>query len=512
MLVVGPGGYATIGEAVAVAQDGDTVLVRPGTYPESVTITRAVRLVGEGDREAIIIESEAAPSLVLEASAARVSNLTVRGGALYGEDVGVAARIIGGSPDLDGLVVDCLIVVGASASPTIHGCRSCGISFRDGATGTASDNEIKAGLHVEGEGTAPLIRANRISDDPLFLGSILIAGGATGTIEDNDIDIIDEESGQALGAGIVVEGEGTAPLIRANRIHDSRSHGPTRDGRVDVLHIRDGATGTIEGNDISAISGGLVLGALILVEGRGTAPLIRGNRVHAGRSDGIVIRDGATSTIDDNEVFGSRGNGVEVSGCATSTLIRANRVHDGDGAGIAACDGAMGRIEDNDVFGNVDSGVKISGIGTAPLVRANRIHGGKWEGITVADGATSTIENNDISGNAVSGIGIYEPGTSPVIRANRVFDGTVGIGVYNGAAGAIEGNDIAGNACEGIEVAGKGTAPFIRANRIRGSSDGITVRAGGGGQVIDNTILDSLGAPIRIETGSSPIVAGNIFE
>jgi hypothetical protein len=39
--IVGPGGYSTIGDAVASAQDGDTVLVRPGTYPESVTITRA---------------------------------------------------------------------------------------------------------------------------------------------------------------------------------------------------------------------------------------------------------------------------------------------------------------------------------------------------------------------------------------------------------------------------------------------------------------------------------------
>lgn len=509
-LVVGPGGYATIGEAVAVAQDGATVLVRPGTYLESVTVTRAITLVGDGDRETIIIEPESAPALVLESSAARVANLTV-GGVPLGDDLGVAVRVTGGSPDLDGLVVDYQIEIRGNASPTIHGCRSCGISFRDGATGTAFDNEITSGLVVEGKGTAPLIRANRISDDPFFLGSILIAGGATGTMEDNDIDIVDEESWQALGAGIVVEGEGTAPLIRANRIHDSRSHGPIRDGRLDVLHVRDGATGTIDANDISSVGGGLLLGALVLVEGAGTAPLIRGNSFHAGRSDGIAVRDGATSTIEGNDVFGSRGNGVEVSGDATAPLIRANRVHDGDGAGIAASDGAVGRIENNDVFGNAESGVEISGIGTAPLVRANRIHGGKMHGITVADGATSIIENNDIEGNAVCGIGIFGPATSPLIRANRVFDGAVGIGVYNGAAGTIEDNDITGNA-EGIEVAGQGSAPIIRANRIGNSSVGIIVRAGGGGQVIDNRILDILRAPIRIETGSSPIVSGNTFE
>jgi len=79
-LVVGPGGYATIGAAVAEAQDGDTVLVRPGTYRESVTITRAITIRGDGDRVAIVVEVEGSECLILRETAAHVSNLTFRGG------------------------------------------------------------------------------------------------------------------------------------------------------------------------------------------------------------------------------------------------------------------------------------------------------------------------------------------------------------------------------------------------------------------------------------------------
>lgn len=55
-LVVGPGDYATIGEAVAVARDGDTVLVRPGQYEESVTLEgKSITIQGDGDRDEIVV-------------------------------------------------------------------------------------------------------------------------------------------------------------------------------------------------------------------------------------------------------------------------------------------------------------------------------------------------------------------------------------------------------------------------------------------------------------------------
>ena len=48
--VGGGGDFATIGEAVAAARDGDTILVAPGTYDESVTVTKDITIRGDGDR------------------------------------------------------------------------------------------------------------------------------------------------------------------------------------------------------------------------------------------------------------------------------------------------------------------------------------------------------------------------------------------------------------------------------------------------------------------------------
>ena len=51
----GSGDFTTISEAVAVAQDGDTVQVQPGTYAEQVTITRDITLQGDGDDRALVV-------------------------------------------------------------------------------------------------------------------------------------------------------------------------------------------------------------------------------------------------------------------------------------------------------------------------------------------------------------------------------------------------------------------------------------------------------------------------
>ena len=51
------GHFATITEAVAAANDGDTILVKPGTYVEAVTIDKDITLIGDGPRDQIVIEN-----------------------------------------------------------------------------------------------------------------------------------------------------------------------------------------------------------------------------------------------------------------------------------------------------------------------------------------------------------------------------------------------------------------------------------------------------------------------
>ncbi len=51
----GSGDATTITEAVAMAADGDEILIKPGTYAEAIRVDKDIIVRGDGDREAVII-------------------------------------------------------------------------------------------------------------------------------------------------------------------------------------------------------------------------------------------------------------------------------------------------------------------------------------------------------------------------------------------------------------------------------------------------------------------------
>ena len=116
---------ATITEAVTAATDGDTILVRPGTYDEAVLVTTDVTIRGDGDRADVVIErtgelpvsewgDPALPyALRLEQSDASVENLTLRGEASR-------ISIVGGSPTLAQLTLQDVGNFGRDAPPSAN--------------------------------------------------------------------------------------------------------------------------------------------------------------------------------------------------------------------------------------------------------------------------------------------------------------------------------------------------------------------------------------------------------
>jgi F-box protein 11 len=65
---------------------------------------------------------------------------------------------------------------------------------------------------------------------------------------------------------------------------------------------------------------------------------------------------------------------------AADPRIRRNRIHDGAIGGILLKDDARGTYEDNDIFANTQSGIQVSGR-SDPIIRCNRIHNGRQSGI-----------------------------------------------------------------------------------------------------------------------------------
>ena len=69
--------------------------------------------------------------------------------------------------------------------------------------------------------------------------------------------------------------------------------------------------------------------------------------------------------------------GIEVK-TGADPIVRRNRIHDGKSAGIVVYEQGRGTYEDNEVSGNALPGIEV-GTGADPVVRRNRIHDGKYD-------------------------------------------------------------------------------------------------------------------------------------
>ncbi|HEX6144162.1 MAG TPA: right-handed parallel beta-helix repeat-containing protein [Geminicoccaceae bacterium] len=322
----GEGDAVTIGEALDRAGEGARILIRPGTYHESLVLDGAFHLAAAGEGEMPLIAPEAGPCLLTTASGGSVRGLAFQGGetaglaclAISGGDLRVeASRISAASgPALE---------VRAGAMPTIQDSEIAGggLVVREGAQPVVASTTIAA---VSGpaitvrSGAAPEIVESRIERS----GPVVFAEGAGGRFERNRIE-------GALTNGIEI-GSGAAPVVADNEIAAAGEAG---------IFVYDEGAGSIESNRVS----GSRLSGIVLAEG--AASRLSGNRIDASGEHGILVLEGADVALQENLVEGSRGFGIAIAPGAEADLganqLRANAsggVHDARTAGEEADGGA----------------------------------------------------------------------------------------------------------------------------------------------------------------------------
>ncbi len=173
----GGGDFTTITDAVASAEPGDTILVRPGTYTEAITIDKDLTLKGDGLREDVVLMApERAPiqpvlgkwdekhetfAIDLQESDATVSDLTLRG-----EPSVIIVH--GGAPTLERLLLD---GVGIPTTEPDERSEGSSILVGGGSTAVIRDNELVGGGPVATfDDSTPLIEGNRLTDGPHIFG------------------------------------------------------------------------------------------------------------------------------------------------------------------------------------------------------------------------------------------------------------------------------------------------------------------------------------------------------
>lgn len=381
--------YRSISEAVAAASAGDRVLVRPGLWLECVILDKAITLDGDGDADAVVLVGTNSPAAIVSADGVRITGLTLTGAG--------AAKTNG------------ILVIGADARVervTVRDGQSAGIRVHGGSSPTIETSQVfgngLAGIVVGEPGepaSNPVIRGNTVRDG--HDEGIVVFDGSGPLIESNEF------FGNAENA-IFVTGVGANPVIRGNTVRDGKSG----------IQVVDGAAPTIESNDVY---GNAWVG--ISVAGVGTHPIIRGNTVRDGRRGGILVMDGAVPTIESNSVYGNAvshyQSGIEVMGPGTDPLICGNSVRDGQGDGILVYEGASPTIEANEICGKGRAGIFVNSIGSDPLIRGNRVRDGQGIGLFVCGGASPTIEANEVYGNAMGDIDVTGAGEGVVLRSNK---------------------------------------------------------------------------------------------
>jgi parallel beta-helix repeat protein len=360
----GSGDHTTIAEAVAAATDGDTILVQPGTYDESVVIDKDIALRGDGDRDTIVLEnSEEMPrfatltqsdlpfALRLDDSDATIENLTLRGESSRVE-------VNGGAPTFSNVHFDDIGRVfgldqGSNSVPA-------GVHVQDGANGALTDSLFSRATLVVGSGSSPHVSGNTFSPGAIF-----------------------------------TDGEGTDPLVEDNAV--------TAEGTFHAITAFGAASPEIRDNTVTGEASGIYIqyGGFPSSSTAGW-PTITGNTIEGTRA-GIELTDGAGGDIEANQLTDNE-IGISVSGSngeGPVADIIGNTVR-GGGTGIRISGAISPQVTGNDIAGAATAGIVTTYL-SSPTLTDNVICDNAVNVMTLTDSEPQIDESNEICEDAASG-------------------------------------------------------------------------------------------------------------
>ncbi len=308
----GKGDVRTIGEALARAKPGATITVRPGTYVESLAMTRPHHLVGDGDpADIVVVASQRQACLVVSADQGSVARLTLQGTSSRDD----------GLPCLD-------IAAGTLAAEAL-----------------VIGNEGGPAVRIHGTAT-PVVRGSRITAKAA--SGIVIEGEAGGLVAENEVT--------GTGRSGMTVRDRARPRLAGNRLGTS--------GQAGILVSGDAAP-ELDGN---VIAGSLLSG----IEVRGRAdPTVIGNRVEASGAAGIFVYEDGRGRFESNIVTGSRLSGFVV-GAGGDPLVSGNRVEDNGEHGVLVVDDGKGRFTQNVIRANKGHGFALD-LDAGPHLEENTV-------------------------------------------------------------------------------------------------------------------------------------------
>ncbi|ABA20060.1 serine/threonine protein kinase [Trichormus variabilis ATCC 29413] len=308
----GGGDYKTISAAIENAQPGMRILVRPGLYQESLVLDKALKIIGDGVKAEIIIESKDAGCLVVKTDQAEVRGLTFRSRVgtenkqYFAVDIS-QGQVILADCDITSDSLSGIGVHGATANPVIQKCqihdgKQSGIYLYENSRGTIEDCDFFGNTTTEitVDAAQPIIRRCKIHQDKE--GGILFRNQAQGIVE--DCDIFNNNL-----SGIEIR-DSSNPTIQKCRIHDNQQ------GDGILVHLN--GRGTVE--DCNIFSNGF---SGVEIRDRGN-PVIRRCSINKNKYYGVYAYKNSTGTVENCDLTGNIRSAINVD--ETSQLQRSGNV------------------------------------------------------------------------------------------------------------------------------------------------------------------------------------------
>ena len=384
----------TIQASVDAAVAGDLVLVPPGTYSESVVITKPLQLQGWGAGSTIInalkvptekiqlwhelVNRKANCEQAIDLLPGQPNNLTLATGTSPSTCDRVVRSGLFGSEEGAGILV----------APKQNGFSNTVPSLIDGFTVTGSSQG--GGIIV-----SAYARFLEISNN-LVTNNLGLAGGG---IRLGHPGLLSPQN-----PTLYVSAENSNVKIHHNHVSENASVGGV--GVINSFAVPGGGIAIYNGSDAYSVTDNFICGNLSLTDGGGLA--------HFGRSDDGVI---ANNKIVFNQAFNElpgrgSGAGILVSGLLqpagasipltpgsgdvliNGNLIQGNNSGSGDGAGVL-----LRQINGQDVLVSPTNNSTWYKVEMTNNIIVNNVAGAAGGGIALQDAARTTINNNTIAHN-----------------------------------------------------------------------------------------------------------------
>jgi hypothetical protein len=429
------GEYATVAEALAAAEPGDTVALGAGVYRENVVLDKALTLRSAEGPGTVRIEPSAGSALIVLASAA------VHGLTLEGQDGSAPAVVIAaGAPEL----TECRITTRSSVGIEIRG------EARPVVRATTVENLGGLGLRVS-EAAQALVEDCEI-DGTGQSGVVVRAGGA--------LRLVRGKVRRTSGAGLVLTGEGSRIEAEDCEFTEVDGNGVQADDR---------AEGVLTGCTVSRVSdNGLTL------DGAATLRLER-CRLHDIPENAADLRGRARLTLSDSRLRSFGRNGLSVWDTDTAVEAVGCELVDstGDYPAVWVISGATAKLTDCRIQ-DVPDGLFVLDRGSAAEAAGCTLRQVRGTAVSVSSGATVRLDRLTAQ-DATTGVWFRDHGSGGLLTDCEIADTATGVIVTRGADPVLRGCVLRGSGEAGVYVSAGGRGTFEECRATQGKGYGFHV-------------------------------------